>query len=119
MNIEEIREYCLSKEGVSEGFPFDNTTLVFKVMGKIFCLTNLVGEPGLLLKNIPEKVQEMRDQYECVQPGFHMNKSHWNLVKPDFSVSKAILLSWIDDSYETVVAGLPRKTRNELKTGEK
>jgi predicted DNA-binding protein (MmcQ/YjbR family) len=116
MNIEEIREFCLSKEGVSEGFPFNDTTLVFKVMGKMFCLANLDGEPGLLLKNTPEKVQEMRDQYACVQPGFHMNKSHWNLVKLDLSVSKAILLSWIDESYETVVAGLPRKTKSELKT---
>jgi predicted DNA-binding protein (MmcQ/YjbR family) len=119
MNIEEIREYCLSKKGVSECFPFNNTTLVFKVMGKMFCLVNLDGEPGLLLKNTPEKVQEMRDLYTCVQAGFHMNKSHWNLVKPDYPVSDALLVSWIDESYAAVAEGLSRKLRNELQNEEK
>jgi predicted DNA-binding protein (MmcQ/YjbR family) len=118
MNIEEIREYCLSKKGVSECFPFDDTTLVFKVMGKMFCLLNLDGEPGLLLKNTPEKVQEMRDLYTCVQPGFHMNKSHWNLVKLECSVSDTLLTSWIDESYTAVVGGMPRKLRNELQNLE-
>lgn len=118
MNIEEIREYCLSKKGVSECFPFDDTTLVFKVMGKMFCLVNLDGDPGLLLKNTPEKVQEMRDLYTFVQPGFHMNKSHWNLVKLEYTVADALLLSWIDESYTAVVQGMPRKLRNELQNRE-
>jgi predicted DNA-binding protein (MmcQ/YjbR family) len=115
MNIEEIREYCLEKKGVSECFPFDETTLVFKVMGKMFCLTNLDGEPGLLLKNRPEIVLEMREQYSCVLPGYHMNKTHWNLVLLDYSVSNNLLKQWVDESYDLVVEGLPRKNRDELK----
>jgi predicted DNA-binding protein (MmcQ/YjbR family) len=114
MNIEEIRDYCLSKPGVTESFPFDETTLVFKVMGKMFCLTNLDGEPGLLLKNTPEKVVEMREQYSCVLPGYHMNKTHWNRVMMDYSVSNNLLRQWVDESYNLVVEGLPRKIKDEL-----
>jgi predicted DNA-binding protein (MmcQ/YjbR family) len=115
MNIEEIRDYCLSKPGVTESFPFDETTLVFKVMGKMFCLTNLDGEPGLLLKNRPEIVIEMRERYSSVLPGYHMNKIHWNLVMMDFSVSDSLLKQWVDESYNLVVEGLPRKIRDEFK----
>jgi predicted DNA-binding protein (MmcQ/YjbR family) len=115
MNIEEIREYCLAKTGVTESFPFDETTLVFKVMGKIFCLTNLDGEPGLLLKNKPEVVLEMREHYNFVLPGYHMNKTHWNLVMMDYFVSSNLLKQWVDESYNLVVEGLPRKIRDELK----
>jgi predicted DNA-binding protein (MmcQ/YjbR family) len=115
MNIEEIRDYCFSKPGVTESFPFDETTLVFKVMGKMFCLVNLDGEPGLLLKNKPEIVIEMRERYSSVLPGYHMNKIHWNLVMMDFSVSDSLLKQWVDESYNLVVEGLPRKIRDELK----
>ncbi len=114
MNIEEIREYCLSKPGVTEGFPFDDTTLVFKVMGKIFCIANLDGELGLSLKNSPEKVVEMRETFSSVLPGYHMSKTHWNLVMVDQSVTGYQLLTWINESYERVVDGLPRKLKDEL-----
>jgi predicted DNA-binding protein (MmcQ/YjbR family) len=118
MNIEEIRDYCLSKAGVTESFPFDETTLVFKVMGKIFCLINLDAEPGLLLKNTPEKVIDMRERYSCVLPGYHMNKTHWFLVMLDQSVSNDLLKLWVDESYDLVVEGLPRKIRDELKPAQ-
>ena len=114
MNIEEIREYCLSKPGVTESFPFDETTLVFKVMGKIFCLTDLEGELGLLLKNTPEKIMEMREQYAFVLPGYHMNKTHWNQIRLEDSVHSGLLKTWIDESYEQVIAGLTRKMKEEL-----
>ena len=114
MNIEEIREYCLSKPGVTESFPFDETTLVFKVMGKIFCLTDLEGEVGLLLKNTPERIIELRERYSFVLPGYHMNKTHWNQILLEDFVPSGPLMKWIDESYDQVVAGLPRKMKEEL-----
>jgi predicted DNA-binding protein (MmcQ/YjbR family) len=81
MNIEQIREYCLKKKGVTEEFPFDEETLVFKVMGKIFILASLDSIPlQFNLKCDPEKAIELREEYEAVQPGYHMNKRHWNTV---------------------------------------
>jgi len=115
MNIEDIREYCLGKKGVSESFPFDETTLVFKVMGKMFCLVNLDHEPGLLLKNSPEKIMDMRERYSFVLPGYHMNKTHWNLVMIDQPVTEDLLKQWVDESYNLVVEGLPHKIKDELK----
>jgi predicted DNA-binding protein (MmcQ/YjbR family) len=114
MNIEEIREYCLSKAGTTECFPFDETTLVFKVMGKMFCLINLAGEHGLALKNTPEKIIEMREQHSCIFPAHHMSKVHWNLVMADDSVSGGQLCSWIDESYNAVIKGLTLKLKAEL-----
>ncbi len=115
MNIEEIREYCLSKPGATESFPFNETTLVFKVMGKMFCLANLDGELGLSLKNKPEKVVEMREMYPSVGPGPHMSNIHWNLVMVDYTVTPVQLMTWIDESYNCVVEGLTRKLKEELK----
>jgi len=114
MNIEDVREYCLSKPGVTECFPFDETTLVFKVMGKMFCLVNLDGEPGLSLKNSPEKVIDMRERFPAVLPAYHFNKVHWNRVMLDFTVPSVRLTEWIDDSYELVVSGLTRRLKEEL-----
>ena len=115
MNIEEIRDYCLGKPGVTESFPFDETTLVFKVMGKIFCLVNLDGEPGMLLKNTPEKVTELQERYPFVLPGYHMSKIHWIRVMVEQTISEKLLLSWMDESYEQVVNSLPLKLHRELK----
>lgn len=115
MNIEEIREYCMAKSSVTESFPFDETTLVFKVMGKMFCLVNLDHEPGLLLKNSPEKIVDMRERYSFVLPGYHMNKTHWNLVMMEHSSSDSLIKQWVDESYNLVVVGLPRKLNQELK----
>lgn len=115
MDIESLREYCLRKPGVTEEFPFDEVTLVFKVMGKIFLLTPL-DESGLRfnLKADPEKAIEWREAYPCVRPGYHMAKRMWNTVDVDGSVPDETLLSWIDHSYDEVVKGLSKKLKNQL-----
>ncbi len=116
MNIEELRTYCLSKPAVEEAFPFDNETLVFKVMGKLFLLTGIERQPlQFNVKCDPEKAIELRGEYNCVQPGYHMNKKHWNTIIFDGSVSKKIVLSWIDDSYNLIVESLPKKDKEALK----
>ena len=117
MDIESIREYCLSKKGVTESLPFGDDTLVFKVMGRMFVLMNLEGNLSLNLKCDPEKAIALREQYLCVLPGYHMNKRYWNTVMIDGSVSKNLLCEWIDDSYCLVVEGLPHKLRKELGKG--
>ena len=114
MNIEELREYCISQKGVTEEFPFDETTLVFKVMGKMFALTDIEGELSVNLKCDPEKAIELREQFTCVLPGYHMSKVHWNTVKIDGSVSDKQIQSWIDDSYNLIVSKLTRKQKEEL-----
>ncbi|MFZ5941461.1 MAG: MmcQ/YjbR family DNA-binding protein [Bacteroidota bacterium] len=116
MNIEEIRDYCLGKPGVSESFPFGEGTLVFKVMGKMFLLASLDGDRSVNLKCDPEKALSLREHYSSVLPGYHMNKKYWNTVLLDGSVSRTELLEWIDHSYELVVAGLPGKTREQLRS---
>jgi predicted DNA-binding protein (MmcQ/YjbR family) len=114
MNIESIREYCLSKPEVTESFPFGETTLVFKVLGKMFALMNLDSEPRVNLKCNPEKAIELREEYSAVLPGYHMNKQHWNTVLIDGSVSDTIIKEWIDHSYAEVVKSLPKKLRNNV-----
>ena len=114
MNIEEFREYCIQKPGVTEEFPFDEETLVFKVMGKMFALTNLVGDWNLALKCDPEWAIELREQFPAIRPGYHMNKVHWNTVVMDGSLSQNLILKLIDHSYQLVVAKLPGKLKNEL-----
>ena len=81
MNIEHLREYCISKEFVTEEFPFDNDTLVFKVQGKMFALISISDPRSVNLKCDPEYAIELREQYDAVQPGYHMNKKHWNTVE--------------------------------------
>ena len=116
MNIEEIREYCITKPFVEETFPFDEDTLVFKVMGKMFLLTSISERPlSFNAKCNPEKAVELREQYACVQPGYHMNKTHWNTIICDGSVSSKLLKQWIDHSYELVVQSLPKKVREEMR----
>ena len=115
MNIEEFREYCIRKPMVTEEFPFDETTLVFKVAGKMFALTDLEEDFKVNLKCDPELAVELRERYPCVLPGYHMNKKHWNTVVVDGSVSDEVLREWIDNSYDLIVAGLPKKIREELK----
>ncbi len=113
MNVEDINEYCLSKKGASEDFPFDEETLVFKVMGKMFALIPLERIPlQINLKCEPELAVELRERYEAVRPGFHMNKKHWNTIWVDGSLRNELIYRWIDDSYNLVVKGL-RKTEKE------
>ena len=115
MNIEELREYCISKKGVTESFPFDKVTLVFKVTNKMYALTNLDGELSINLKCDPDKVIRLREEYSSVLPGYHMNKKHWNTVMIDGSISTVLVKEWIDSSYDLVVLSLPKKLRDELK----
>ncbi|MCH9028209.1 MAG: MmcQ/YjbR family DNA-binding protein [Bacteroidetes bacterium] len=114
MNVEDISEYCLSKKGTSEDFPFDEETLVFKVMGKMFALIPLERIPlQINLKCEPELAVELRERYEAVQPGFHMNKNHWNTIWVDGTLRNELIYKWINDSYNLVVKGL-RKTEKEI-----
>lgn len=103
MNIESLREYCLSKPGAEEMLPFGPDNLVFKVNGKMFLLVGLDNDPlQFNVKCDPEKAIELRETYSCVLPGYHMNKKHWNTVIVDGSVSTSQLKEWIDHSYELV-----------------
>ena len=104
MNIEEFREFCLTKPGVTESFPFDEDTLVFKVGGKMFALTSLASfESGIALKCDPEKALQLREQFpDDVTDAYHMNKKHWNSVKPNGTVPLIALKEWIDQSYYLV-----------------
>ncbi|MBA3679686.1 MAG: MmcQ/YjbR family DNA-binding protein [Bacteroidetes bacterium] len=111
MSIEEIREHCLLKKGVTEGFPFDNETLVFKAV-KIFLLTGLNSNPiQFNVKCDPPKAIELREKYDFVRPGYHMNKQHWNTIICDGRATKKQIFEWIDDSYELIVQSLPKKQR--------
>lgn len=114
MNIEEFRNYCLLKRGVTEDFPFDATTLVFKVSGKMFALTDLEGDFSVNLKCDPERAIQLREQYPSIIPGYHMSKKHWNTIMIDGSVDNDLLLELIDHSYNLVVSGLPLKSRLAL-----
>jgi predicted DNA-binding protein (MmcQ/YjbR family) len=115
MHLEELRDYCLSKKGVEEALPFGPETLVLKVMGKIFLLTGIENSPiQFNIKCLPEKVIELREQYSCVIPGYHMNKQHWNTIICDGSASKKTIFSWIDDSYNLVASSLTKKLKSEL-----
>lgn len=103
MNVETIREYCLSKENVEEGFPFGETTLVFKVAGKIFLLLGLDAVPlQFNAKCDPDHALELREQYACIIPGYHMNKKHWNTVIVDGTLSDKQLKALIDESFDLV-----------------
>lgn len=114
MNIEEFREFCLSKKGVTEEFPFDKKTLVFKVYGKMFALTNIDLFESINLKCDPEKAIELREKYPAVLPGYHMSKKHWNTIMIDGSIPDKLLFHWIGDSYELVVSGLTKAQKESL-----
>lgn len=118
MNLETYYEYCLSKKGVTEHFPFDEDTLVFKVGGKIFALSSLnqweKGQPSVNLKCDPERAQELRAEYDDIQPGFHMNKIHWNTVAVNRDIQDAFFKELIDHSYELVFKSLTKKMQSEI-----
>jgi len=115
MNIETLQKYCLSKKGVTEEFPFGDSTLVFKVMGKVFALTSLDRDFTVNLKCDPERAIDLREQFPAVQPGYHMNKMHWNTIYIDGSIPVNFIYEWIDHSYNLVVGKLPARLKNELK----
>jgi predicted DNA-binding protein (MmcQ/YjbR family) len=102
MNIEELRDYCNSKPGAEEGFPFGDDTLVFKKNGKIFALVNLDGELSINLKCDPALALELRERHPAVIPGYHMNKKHWNTINLDGTIPDKEVFSWIDLSYDLI-----------------
>ena len=118
MNLETFYEYCLSKKGVTEHFPFDQDTLVFKVGEKIFVLSSLLqwenGTPRVNLKCNPEKAVELRADYEAINSGFHMSKMHWNTIAVNASVSDALIKVLIDHSYDLVFKSLTKKLQSEI-----
>lgn len=119
MNVETFREYCLKKKGVTEEYPFGEETLVFKVMNKIFALTSLDRIPfSINLKCDPERAIDLRERYDSVTPGYHMNKKYWNTVIVDNTVSERELKEWIDHSYELIVQGLKKSDREKLEKME-
>jgi predicted DNA-binding protein (MmcQ/YjbR family) len=103
MNIETLQEYCLSKPDTEETLPFGPDTLVYKANGKVFLLMGLDNEDlRFNVKCDPDKALELREEFPCVLPGFHMNKKHWNTIIVDGSVSFKQLKEWIDHSYDLV-----------------
>ncbi len=115
MDMETIRKYCLEKKATTESFPFGESTLVFKVCGKIFLLMSLDSLPlQFNVKCDPEMAEELREQYSSVIPAFHMNKKHWNTVILNGQVSAKWIRRWIDNSYALVVRSLPVKERKKL-----
>lgn len=114
MNIEEYRDYCVSLPFVTEEFPFDQNTLVFKVAGKMFALTDVESFSGINLKCDPEEAMVLREEYPAVQPGYHMSKVHWNTINMDGSIDDDLLKKWIQKSYNLVVEKLPKKLKSEL-----
>ncbi len=116
MNIEDFRNYCLSKKGVTESFPFGEDTLVFKVMGKIFALTNLNSEQFTVnLKCNPERAIALREAFPEIRPGYHMNKQHWNTVSFDETLNDDFLEELINHSYDLVVLTLKKIEKEILK----
>lgn len=114
MNLDKFRDYCLTLKGTSEKFPFDETTLVFYVMNKMFALTDIEVFASVNLKCDPELAVELRERYNAVEPGFHMNKKHWNTVVFDGTVPDKLILEWTKHSYDMVVAGLTKKDKAAL-----
>ena len=115
MDIETLRAYCLQKNGVTEEFPFGETTLVMKVMGKMFFVCSLDRSPlQFNAKCDPDEAIELRERYDAILPGYHMNKKMWNTVVLDGRLSSKLITKLVDDSYKLVVASLPKKIRQQL-----
>lgn len=115
MQIDSFRDYCLEKPGVTEETPFGPENLVFKVGGKMFALLALDEIPAACnLKCDPDRALELRDRYEQVRPGYHMNKKHWNTVELGTGIPEAEVRKMIDHSYELVVQSLPKRAREKL-----
>jgi predicted DNA-binding protein (MmcQ/YjbR family) len=108
LSLEDFRKYCVSKKGVSEEFPFDENTIVFKVVGKIFALADVDEFSGINLKCNPAISVELQERYPAVTPGYHMNKNHWITVAMDHSIPDKVIFTWIDRSYELVVDKLTK-----------
>lgn len=114
MDVETLREYCLQKKGVSESFPFDENTLVFKVGGKMFLLISLQSAFRFNAKCDPERAVALREEYDEITPGYHMSKVHWNTINMNGRLTINQLHELIDHSYELVYQKLPKRIRDEL-----
>ena len=119
MNIEQLRDYCLKKNAVTEDFPFDLDTLAFKVLDKVFVLVGLekweAGQKGINLKCDPDYAEELRAEYSAITPGYHMNKKHWNTIDLTMDeISSTFLTELIDHSYDMVVKRMPKKIQESL-----
>lgn len=116
MNLDDVRTYCLKKKGkITEEFPFDEETLVFKVFGKMFLLTNVNEIPlSMNLKCDPERAIELRERYPAILPGYHMSKTLWNTVDADGSIPESLVYEMIDHSYDEVVKKLPLKLKSKV-----
>ena len=115
MDLEHFMRVCNAKKGVTEEFPFGENILVYKVMGKMFTLTDVDQFESVNLKVDPEQGVLLQEEYAAVQPGYHMNKKHWITVIMDGSVPDRLLQQWIDNSYNLVVSGLTKKQQIALK----
>ncbi len=118
MTIEAIAEHCMAKKMVTEELPFDESTLVYKVAGKMFALTNSIQRDAVNLKCDPEVGIELRAQYDSITPGWHMNKTHWITVRLDGPYSDDDIRHWIDNSYDQVVAGMTKKMQRAIAEAE-
>ena len=115
MNIEDLRNYCLSKHAAEESLPFGPDTLVFKVVGKMFAGMGLEWEEAAInLKCDPEKAAALRDEHSDIIPGYHMNKKHWNTVYTERGLDEKLITELVDHSYDLVVSKLPKKAREAL-----
>lgn len=114
MDIEILRQYCLSKPGVTESFPFDAETLVFKVMNKMFAIIPLERGGQIALKCDPDRAIELREEWEEITAGYHLNKTHWNSVRVNGRLPSGLVKELIDHSYDLIVASLKKKDREEL-----
>ncbi len=114
MNLELVRTYCLNKKFVTEELPFNEDSPVYKIMGKIFLIASLEPPISINLKCDPEKAVDLRERYNCVKPGYHMNKMHWNTVEIDNSVPDKLIYEWIDHSFDLVVQGLKKTDRVKI-----
>lgn len=114
MNIESYRDFCISMKGVTEEFPFDKNTLVYKVMGKMFALTDLDLFTSINLKCVPEVGVELRERYPAVQEGYHMNKKHWITLQMDGSIPDNLIKAWIEESYNLVIQSLTKSQKTTL-----
>jgi len=115
MNIEMVRNYCLAKKGVTESLPFDEVSPVYKVMGKMFLILSIDLPHSMNVKCDPEIAIELRERYDAVMPGYHMNKIHWNTVMLDGTIPDKLIYEWIDDSYNLIVSNLKKSLIEELK----
>lgn len=117
MHLDDILAFCLGLKGTTEHFPFDQRTLVFKVMGKMYALIDVETPDTINLKCDPERALDLRERYTSVQPGYHMNKKHWNTISLNGELKNETLRELIVHSYDLVVSSLPKKLQHELSLG--